>query len=107
MSFPLWDLAQDLAVARGGGAVKTDPMELIEPRTLRRRIEALAWIPSAGGMLALAAWMHRLDCGRGLHPTSGCSLGVRRAPGGIAPADPESKMTLPLTDRDKERGIDT
>ena len=56
MSFPLWDLAQDLAVARGGGAVKTDPMELIESRTLRRRIAALAWIPSAGGMLALAAW---------------------------------------------------
>src|SRR5438874_452600 len=38
MSFPLWDLAGDLAIARGGGPVKTDPMDLVETRTLRRRI---------------------------------------------------------------------
>ena len=57
MSFQLWDLAQDLAVARGGGAVKTDPMELLEARTLRRRIAALAWIPGAGGIVYLAGWI--------------------------------------------------
>ena len=56
MSFPLWEVAQGLAVARGGGPVKTDSMELIDDRTLRRRLAALAWIPGAGGMLALARW---------------------------------------------------
>ncbi len=56
MSYPLWDLAGDLAVARGGGAVKTDPMELVEGRTLRRRIAGLLWIPTATGVLALTSW---------------------------------------------------
>ena len=55
MSFPLWDLAQDLAVARGGNKVETDPMERMEGRNLRRRLAALAWIPLAGGALVLAS----------------------------------------------------
>ena len=52
MSWPLWDLAGDLAVARGGGAVKTDPMERVQGRNLRWRLAALAWIP--GGFSAIA-----------------------------------------------------
>jgi hypothetical protein len=55
MSFPLWDLAGDLAIARGGGAVKTDPMELVESRSLRRRISALLWIPGAALALAVGS----------------------------------------------------
>jgi hypothetical protein len=55
MSFPLWDLAQDLAVARGGNRVETDPMERMEGRNLHRRLAALAWIPLAGGVLVLAS----------------------------------------------------
>jgi hypothetical protein len=50
------DVAPDLAVARGGGPVETDPMELVEGRTLRRRIAALVWIPATVGALALGAW---------------------------------------------------
>jgi hypothetical protein len=65
MSFPLWDLAQDLAVARGGGPVKTDPMDVLEARTLRRRLAALAWIPGAGGVLFLAGWTHSWIVGLG------------------------------------------
>jgi O-antigen ligase len=63
MSFPLWDLAADLAVARGGGPVKTDPMELVEGRILRRRIAALVWIPGAVAMLALGSWTGSLLVG--------------------------------------------
>jgi len=55
MSFPLWDLAGDLAVARGGGPVKTDPMDLVETRTLRRRISALLWIPGAAIAIAVGS----------------------------------------------------
>ena len=55
MSFPLWDLAQDLAVARGGNKVETDPMERMEGRNLRRRIAALAWIPCAAIVLVLVS----------------------------------------------------
>jgi len=52
MSFPLWDLAGDLAIARGGGPVKTDPMDRPDSRSLRRRVAALLWIP--GATLAIA-----------------------------------------------------
>ena len=55
MSNDLWDLAGDLAVARGGGRIRTDPMELVEGRTLRRRIAALLWIPAAAGAVGLAS----------------------------------------------------
>ncbi len=55
MSFPLWDLASDLAVARGGNAVETDPLERMEGRSLRRRIAALAWMPLAALVLILAS----------------------------------------------------
>jgi hypothetical protein len=56
MSFSLWDLSGDLAVARGGGPVETDPMERVEGRRLRRRIAALAWIPGAFAALALGGF---------------------------------------------------
>ena len=56
MSYPLWDLAGDLAVARGGGAIKTDPMEEVPAITMRRRLAALLWVPSATGVVALASW---------------------------------------------------
>jgi hypothetical protein len=56
MSNDLWDLAGDLAVARGGGRIRTDPMELVEGRVLRRRIAALLWIPGAAGVVGLASW---------------------------------------------------
>lgn len=56
MSNDLWDLAGDLAVARGGGRVRTDPMELVEGRTLRRRIAALLWIPAFAGVVGFASW---------------------------------------------------
>ena len=55
MSFPLWDLAGDLAVARGGGPVKTDPMDRPDPRSLRRRVAALLWIPCAFGAAAVGS----------------------------------------------------
>ena len=57
MSFPLWDLAKDVAVARGGG-VGFDPMEQVEGRTMRRRLAAIGWIPGAGAALALGGWTH-------------------------------------------------
>ena len=63
MSFPLWDLASDLAVARGGGPVKTDPMDLIEGRVLRRRIAALVWIPGTVAVLALGSWTSSVVAG--------------------------------------------
>ena len=55
MSFPLWDLAGDLAVARGGGPVKTDPMDRPDSRSLRRRVAALLWIPGAAAVIALGS----------------------------------------------------
>jgi len=55
MSFPLWDLAGDLAIARGGGPVKTDPMDRPDSRSLRRRVAALLWIPGAAAALALGS----------------------------------------------------
>ena len=53
MSFPLWDLAGDLAIARGGGPVKTDPMDRPDSRSLRRRVAALLWIPGATAAIAV------------------------------------------------------
>jgi hypothetical protein len=55
MSYPLWDLAGDLAIARGGGAVKTDPMDRPDPRSLRRRVAALLWIPGATVAIAVGS----------------------------------------------------
>ena len=55
MAWPLWDLAGDLAVARGGGPVETDPMRRIDSRYLRRRIVAVLWIPLAFGAIALGS----------------------------------------------------
>ena len=51
----LWDLAGNLAVARGGGPVETDPMRRIDSRYLRRRIAAVLWIPFAFGAIALGS----------------------------------------------------
>ena len=51
----MWDLAGDLAVARGGGSVETDPMRRIDARYLRRRIVAVLWIPFAFGAIALGS----------------------------------------------------
>ena len=58
MAWPLWDLAGDLAVARGGGPVETDPMRRIDARYLRRRIAAALWIPFAFGAVALGSVLH-------------------------------------------------
>jgi len=55
MSFPLWDLAGDLAIARGGGPVKTDPVDLVDSKSLRRRISALLWIPGAALAIAVGS----------------------------------------------------
>lgn len=50
MSFPLFDLAKDLAVARSGEGADADP------RVLRRRIAGIAWAPGAILVVLLAAW---------------------------------------------------
>lgn len=55
MAWPLWDLAGDLAVARGGGPVETDSTSGIDRRYLRRRIAAALWIPLAFGAIALGS----------------------------------------------------
>jgi hypothetical protein len=57
MSFPLWDLAKDIAVARGG-RVGFDPMDPVDSRTTRRRLAAIAWVPGAGAALVLGGWTH-------------------------------------------------
>lgn len=49
MSFPLWDLANDLAVARAGQGAETDD----DPRYLRGRIATILWFPC--GTLCLVA----------------------------------------------------
>jgi len=51
MSFPLFDLAKDLAVARSGEGTEAD-----DPRVLRRRIAGIAWAPGAILVVLLAAW---------------------------------------------------
>jgi hypothetical protein len=55
VAWPLWDLAGDLAIARGGGPVETDAMRRIDARYLRRRIVAALWIPFAFGAIALGS----------------------------------------------------
>lgn len=55
MGYPLWDLAGDLAVARGGNGVKTDPMERPSSASLRRRVAAVVWIPAAFGAAAIGS----------------------------------------------------
>jgi hypothetical protein len=54
MSFPLFDLAKDLAVARSGEAADADS----DPRIMRRRIAGIAWAPGAIVVVLLAAWSH-------------------------------------------------
>jgi hypothetical protein len=49
MAWPLWDMANDLAVARAGGGSETDD----DPRYLRGRIATIVWMP--GGALCLVA----------------------------------------------------
>jgi len=58
MSFPLFDLYKDLAVAQAGPGPPDDPTDLdeVEARTLRRRLAAIMWVPGAGGVLFLAGW---------------------------------------------------
>jgi hypothetical protein len=51
MSFPLFDLAKDLAVARSGEGAD-------DPRVLRRRIAGIAWAPGAILVVLLAAGAH-------------------------------------------------
>ena len=51
MSFPLFDLAKDLAVARSGEGTDGD-----DSRVLRRRIAGIAWAPGAILIVLLAAW---------------------------------------------------
>ena len=55
MGYFLWDLAGDLAVARGGNQVSTDTMVRPEARSLRRRLAALAWIPGATAAVAIGS----------------------------------------------------
>jgi ABC-type nickel/cobalt efflux system permease component RcnA len=50
MSFPLFDLAKDLAVARSGEDADADS------RIMRRRIAGIAWAPGAILVVFLAAW---------------------------------------------------
>ena len=51
MSFPLFDLAKDLAVARSGEGDRG-----ADDRLLRRRIAGIAWAPGAILVVFLAAW---------------------------------------------------
>lgn len=55
MSFPLFDLVKDLAVARGLPETETDrdKIDTAEARTMRRRLAALAWLPGLGLVLLL------------------------------------------------------
>jgi hypothetical protein len=52
MSFPLFDLAKDLAVARSGEGAAGEA----DPRLLRRRIAGVVWAPGAILVVLLAAW---------------------------------------------------
>ena len=49
MSFPLWDLAQDLAIARGGNG----PDAEADTRFLKGRIAGVLWMPGAAGSIFL------------------------------------------------------
>jgi hypothetical protein len=54
VSFPAFDLAKDLALARGGRGPGDDD----DPRTLRRRIALIAWFPGA-----FLVWLLALSLG--------------------------------------------
>ncbi len=58
MSFPLFDLYKDLAVAQSSPGPPDDPTKAdeVEARTLRRRLAAIMWVPGAGAVLFLAGW---------------------------------------------------
>lgn len=58
MSFPLFDLYKDLAVAQSSPGPPDDPTKAdeVEARTLRRRLAAIMWVPGAAGVLFLAGW---------------------------------------------------
>ena len=49
MSFPLWDLAQDLAIARGGNGSDAEA----DTRFLKGRIAGVLWVPGAAGSIFL------------------------------------------------------
>jgi hypothetical protein len=55
MSFPLFDLVKDLAVARGPAQTETDPdkIDAAEASTMRRRLALIAWFPGLGLVLLL------------------------------------------------------
>jgi len=52
VSFPLFDLAKDLAVARSGEGLDADS----DPRVMRRRIAGIAWAPGALLVVLLGGW---------------------------------------------------
>jgi hypothetical protein len=58
VSFPLFDLYKDLAVAQSSPGPPEDPTKAdeVEARTLRRRLAAIMWVPGAAGALALGGW---------------------------------------------------
>ena len=58
MSFPLFDLYKDLAVAQASSGPPDDPTkaDVVEARLFRRRIAGLLWIPGLGGIVFLAGW---------------------------------------------------
>jgi hypothetical protein len=58
MSFPLFDLYKDLAVAQSSPGPPDDSTKAdeVEARTLRRRLAAILWVPGAFGALALGGW---------------------------------------------------
>lgn len=59
MSFPLFDLAKDLAVARSGEGADADS----DPRIMRRRIAGIVWAPGAILVVLLAAWSRSWQIG--------------------------------------------
>jgi len=58
MSYPLFDLYKDLAVAQATAGTPIDPAEAeaAEARTFRRRIAAIMWLPGATAVLFVAGW---------------------------------------------------
>ncbi len=65
MSFPLFDLYKDLAVAQSSSGPPDDPTRAdeVEALTLRRRLAAIMWIPGAAAALALGGWSGSLVVG--------------------------------------------
>ena len=58
MSFPLFDLYKDLAVAQASSGPPDDATKAdeVEARLFRRRIAGLLWIPCLAGIVFLAGW---------------------------------------------------